>query len=98
MDDMIKKATTDLTEEIIQLRAENMVYKTTLDLADENIKELHTKLIKAKKGKIFWIGVAAVSGIVTIKAYKKWKEEVSYNKWKAEREVCNNDFDEFEEA
>ena len=51
MDDMVKKATTDLTEEIIQLRAENMVLKTVINIADDDSKALHKEMVKLKKGK-----------------------------------------------
>lgn len=92
MEDIVKKATTDLTEEIIQLRAENMVYKSVIELADDNIAELKKKLTKSGRATGFWFGMAITTSVLTIKMWKKYKAEVDYKKWKADI-ACTEDFE-----
>ena len=95
MDDAMKKAATDLTEEIIQLRAENMVYKTALDLADDNIKQLNKKLSKENKKAAIITGVAIGAGYVSFKLWRKLKSEIDYKERK--KDMLKEDFDEFED-
>ena len=99
MDDMVKKATTDLTEEIIQLRAENMVLKSVINIADDDSKALHKEMLKLKKGKAFWI-FATIAGVGMASVWwKKYHDEKAYKKWKAEEcvmEDFESDFDEID--
>ena len=99
MDDMVKKATTDLTEEIIQLRAENMVLKSVINIADDDSKALHKEMTKLKKGKAFWIFATAGGVGLAIAGWRKYQAERAYKKMKAEEcimEDFESDFDEID--
>lgn len=99
MDDIVKKATTDLTEEIIQLRAENMVLKSVINIADDDSKALHKEMLKLKKSKAFWIFATAGGVGLAITGWRKYQAEKAYKKMKAEEcimEDFESDFDEID--
>lgn len=75
---MVKKSIESLTEEIIQLRASEIVYKTALDVTSDTNKELLAKIAKLNKKNmvktmiIGGVGIYILAG--KVKKFKKTKE------------------------